>query len=492
MSTSSVTASGANLQVDFTEMEPCMPDKPFDGRSWSPELAFRFRIVSLVRLLEDQGDRRSDAVRFVADTAHTLPGGETRTVGARTLWRWLSAYDKAGVAGLERVKRKTSKASRRLSAKLSAFLLDEAHNDPDASTPELIKRAKLEGHIHCDAAIDRTTVWRFLCRNGVEMARRKVPKDDTRRFAFPHRMQMVMADFVHFRAGPGRLRRLAVYFLDDATRFGLDVVVTTDGEDAGTVLVAVHRIIRRCGLMSFVYVDKGPGFIADVLAEVLGNFDIPVVLGTAGYPQGRGKIEVFNRSLRARLLRGLPRVGIDPAPSALELRLRTDLHDVYNHTPHESLKQKVGKRIERETPSARWHRDARALKPPPDDETLRQKFTERLERHVSADHIVSVDSIQYEVPRGLRGRKIDVWRRVLERTDDEDVLYVHHRDDLVRIQPVDLAHNATSGRQANDNAPQPEPTPVKTASDRVFDNKFSPMVAADGGYDAPDEDDPNH
>jgi hypothetical protein len=38
-------------------------------------------------------------------------------------------------------------------------------------------------------------------------------------------MQMVLCDGKHFRAGAARLRRVALFFLDDATRMGLHVVV---------------------------------------------------------------------------------------------------------------------------------------------------------------------------------------------------------------------------------------------------------------------------
>ena len=51
---------------------------------------------------------------------------------------------------------------------------------------------------------------------------------DRRRFAYPHRMMMVLADGKHFRAGVPRKRRVAVFFLDDATRFGLGVVGVND------------------------------------------------------------------------------------------------------------------------------------------------------------------------------------------------------------------------------------------------------------------------
>jgi len=65
-------------------------------------------------------------------------------------------------------------------------------------------------------------------RSPTPLPLRRVPakqEADQRRFAYPHRMMMVLADGKHFRAGPARKRVVAPFFLDDASRFGLGVVV---------------------------------------------------------------------------------------------------------------------------------------------------------------------------------------------------------------------------------------------------------------------------
>jgi hypothetical protein len=313
-------------------------------------------------------------------------------------------------------------------------------------------------------------------RKGLDTSRsRRVPKD-TRRFAFRERMQLVMADFKHFRAGPTRRRRLAIYLLDDATRFGLDVLVTTAGEDVETVLYALARVLRKWGRFSILYVDRGPGFKADDVARVMAKLEIPVILGTARYPQGRGKIERFNGCLIQRVLRSLTAPDIDPDLGALTLRLRHDLHQVYNHLPHESLDD--------DTPFERWTR-GRALRPV-DDGRLRDAFVVPIERTVSRDHVVSVDGVDYEMPRGFARQEVWLDCRLLEGRA------LYHPDGhgrLVRLEPVDLHANATSGR-ARDDAPAPDDeTPaVKTASTLRFEQALGPITTPDGGFSHPDSD----
>ena len=76
-------------------------------------------------------------------------------------------------------------------------------------------RASATGRITSDERIDRTTVWRALKRLGVPTRRVRSPKvRDCRRFAYPHRLDMVLCDGKHFRAGVGRRKRVALLFLD--------------------------------------------------------------------------------------------------------------------------------------------------------------------------------------------------------------------------------------------------------------------------------------
>jgi putative transposase len=90
--------------------------------------------------------------------------------------------------------------------------------------------------------------------------------------------------------------------------------------------------------MDLMYWDGGAGFKdKDVLWTCL-RLGVLAIRGRAHYPEGHGAIERFNRSAKARVLRSLDGApDVDPDGGALTLRLRHDLHEVYNHLPHESL-----------------------------------------------------------------------------------------------------------------------------------------------------------
>lgn len=435
----------------------------------SPEALFRYSVVAGVQAAELRGLSRSAAVREVVGRSHPFDGSPRR-VSERSVWRWLGAWQAAGFAGLELAER-TSPGCLALSEELVEYLVGQKQLDPGASVPELIRRAREENKLHPSDRVDRTTVWRALQARGVATRLVRAPQGpDTRRFAYRERMQLVMVDYKHFRAGRRRARRAAVYLLDDATRYGLGVRVTTAAEAAEDVLRVLAEALRFYGLMSVLYWDNGSGFRADDVLAVLVRLGVAPIFSTAGYPEARGKIERFNRSLKARTLRALCRADVDPDLGALQLRLQHDLFEVYNHLPHESL----GGR----TPHEVFH-GGRALRPVASEDWLRERFTLPEERTVTADHVIRHGGALWEAPRGLARQKILVHRRLL---DGPDALYVLHEGQMVRLCRLDPHFNATSGRAQKPSAPETPTETPPTASMLRYDHDHPSMLAPDGGY----------
>jgi len=431
-----------------------------------PESLFRYSLVSLILNHEHRGLARPVAIEEVAAQRHIDLAGKERTVSTRTLYRWLSAFEQGGPDALVSVPRQGR--SLVLSQDLLDFFREQKQADPLTSVPELIRRASATGRIAAHEKIDRTTVWRALGRLGVPTHRVRSPKvRDCRRFAYPHRLDMVLCDGKHFRAGVGRLKRVALFFLDDATRFALEVVVGTS-ESAALFLRGLYLCILRYGLMTRLFVDNGSGFIALDAMAVARKLAVQLIHGSAGYPEGHGKIERFNRTVTEQLLRllaGNPQ--IDPETQALELRLRHYLQERYNHTPHEAL--------DSATPWARFHQDPRALRFHAHTEQLRQAFVLHARRRVSQDHIVQVDGCAYETPLGLRGQTVELYRHLLAGT-----VSVLHEGRLLQLAPVDVHANARERRAGGREEP-PTPAPPPSAAQIAFDEDYRPVVDAEGG-----------
>lgn len=448
---------------------------------FSSETLFRYQVVSAAKAKLMLGKDRAQTVKEVAQSQFLAADGELRSVSVRSIYRWLSKFETQGPSALETVDVAQGPISKALSPALIDFLRAEKKLDRYATVPEIIRRARLRGVLGPTERCDRTSVWRACLR--MDLPLRRAPSKheaDKRRWRYPHRMQLILADGKHFRAGPQRTRRVALFFLDDATRFGLDVVVGTS-ECAELFLRGLYIVVRGFGFFDIVFLDKGPGFIAHDTVAACRRLECHLVHGRDQYPEGHGAVERFNQTAGQQCLRGLPgAVDVDDDCGALELRLRHFLTQQYNQQPHEAL--------DGQTPQARWDADSRPLRFPKDEDDLRDRFLVSEMRRVSADNVISYESVDYEIPRGHAGTHIQLWRRLLT-----GQLLVVHDGRLVALLPVDLAQNAID-RRARFEAPPPgddEGTPT-TAAQLAFTRDFGPAVAPDGGYLPPQPKDDDH
>jgi len=453
-----------------------MPETPKPQASDSlllpgPGELLRFQVIAELRSKLDGGKDLETAVAEIAARTHfIIHGGEGVSVTARSVYRWWARFRAKGWPGLRTERRQRPPLFPALPDKLLGFLREEKKLDRHASVPELLRRARELDVVGAHEAFDRVTVWRACKRLGLPL--RRVPgkrEIDSRRFAYPHRMMMVLADGKHFRAGARRAKRVVLFLLDDATRKGLTCVVGTS-ESTRLFLRGLHKAIGKHGLMDSLFLDRGPGFKSDDTHSACLALGINLILGTAAYPEGHGKIERFNQTAVTAVLRGLCAADVDDACEALELRLEHYLERQYNLRPHESLHP--------QTPQARWEGDTRPLRFPESQQALRDTLVVTEVRKVSNDNVVSVDSVDFEVPRGHAQTAIGVRRSLLS-----GELAILHDGRLVQLHPVNLAANAVA-RRATADAPLPdddEGTP-RTAASIAFARELGPIVGPDGGF----------
>jgi hypothetical protein len=266
-----------------------------------------------------------------------------------------------------------------------------------------------------------------------------------------------------------------VFFLDDATRYAVGVIVGPSA-CAPLLLHGLYEVIRRHGLPDLLYLDKSGGFTsADVLSVVQGGLKAWLIHGQTRYPQGHGAIERFHRTVYEQVLRGLDgAVDVDPACGALTLRLQHCLHR-YNLTPHETLGG--------DTPVQRWEQ-GRPLRFPEDEADLYRRFVVHGRRKVSKDHVLRIDGKLWEAPRGTGDSWIELIRHVLDGR-----LWVLHEGRTILLAELDPHANAQASR-GTAHAPLPSEGVPTTAADLAFDRDFLPLVDPDGGFpEQPEEED---
>ena len=430
---------------------------------------FRYSVVSQVFVLRARGIGSSKAILEISKKRHLDPNGKLKTVSKRSLYYWVKDYKHGEFDGLFNNKKAEIEGSKSLEKKFEDFLIIQKTDDPEVSIPEIIKRAAKKKLIE-RKSISRTTVWRYCIRKNLPTTRVSLVRHkDMRRFSYKHRMQMVLCDGKHFKVGVKRKKRVAMIFLDDATRYALHGIVGTS-ESKLLFLRGLYQTIMRHGKMTILFVDNGSGFIAKDTLEICARLGITLIHGEAGYPEGHGKIERFNQTFKKQFLRYLDRsIEEDGNLGSLNLRVRTYLKEDYGKDRHETIK---------DTPDNRFKSDSRPLEFPASAETLKNYFILREKRKVSKDNIVKADGGYYEMPLGYASTTQEIRRQVI----DQKYYFLHHGK-LIELHSVDTEKNART-RRIKSSKPTEMTNALKgvSSAEMTYREKFAPVINSDGGF----------
>lgn len=362
-----------------------------------PSRAARAREIALyryalVRPLADPGlspSERGRLARELAAQVHVGPFGEPVTVSRASLDRWTRAWRVGGFDALvpaeRHVEPRTDTAVLDLAARLKA--------ERPARTAAQIARIIEAEHGWAPSA---RTLQRHFALLELNTRPDGTPPTAFGRFEAAACDDLWVSDGLH---GPIIDGRRAVLFalLDDHSRY---VVGHRwgHGEDALGMQAALHDAVKTHGCPSRLYCDNGSAYSSQQLAWSAAVLDIKLVHSRPGKPQGRGKIERWNRTVRDQFL---VEVDTSAGVSLDELnRLFTAwLHRQY----HRAVHSETGA-----TPAERYHAEHRDRLVPPDPTRLRRAFLWREQRKVTAFATVSLHGNRYEVEAALVGRTVDL------------------------------------------------------------------------------------
>jgi putative transposase len=350
---------------------------------------------SLIRPLADPGlaaGERGRMVRELAAQVHLGPSGQPQTVSRASLDRWIRAWRAGGFDAL-------IPAERQVAPRTDAGVLDLAvrlKRERPARTAAHIARI-----IEAEQgwAPSPRTLQRHFARLELNTRPDGSPPKVFGRFEADGPDQLWVSDGLH---GPIVEGRRAVLFalLDDYSRY---VVGHRwgHGEDTLGMQAALHDAVKTHGCPRNLYCDNGSAYSSHQLAWSAAVLDIRLVHSKPGKPQGRGKIERWNRTVREQFLVEIDTSGEGCVQSLAELnRLFTAwCHQQY----HRSIHSETGA-----TPAQRYHADGRTPAPRPDPAVLWRAFLWREQRRVTAFATVALHGNRYEVDAALTGRIVDL------------------------------------------------------------------------------------
>jgi putative transposase len=351
---------------------------------------------SLIRPLADPGlspNERGRLVRELAAQVHIGPSGQPVTVSRASLDRWIRAWRVGGFDALIPTERQVAPRT-------------------DAEVLELAARLKRERPARTAAHIARIieseqgwapsprTLQRHFARLELNTRPDGMPPKAFGRFEADEPDQLWVSDGLH---GPIIEGRRAVLFalLDDHSRY---VVGHRwgHGEDTLGMQAVLHDAVKTHGCPARLYCDNGAAYSSHQLAWSAAVLDIKLVHSKPGKPQGRGKIERWNRTVRDQFL-----VEIDPAGPGREVTSLAELNRLFTAWCHQQYHRCVHAETGA-TPAQRYHTPDRTPAPRPDPAVLRRAFLWREQRRVTAFATVSLHGNRYELDAALVGRVVDL------------------------------------------------------------------------------------
>jgi len=309
-------------------------------------------------------------------------------ISARTLRRYVAAYNRQGFDGLvarERKDRGICKSIPEEALKLAAQLRQEV---PERSAERIQELLASEG-----INVARSTLERHLRQQGFSGRELKVSQKivASRRFNRVGRNTLWQADLKYgpYLPDPARsgqkIKTYLIAIIDDATR----LVVQAEFYASQRLPVledALRKAIIKCGLPDNLYVDNGKIFISQWLRLACAKLHIRHLNTKAYSPEAKGKIERFNRSVEEFM-----REVVLEKPQTLEQLntfFRAWLSEGYNHRVHSSLNG--------QSPAQAFTQDPKSLRFP-SPEVLREAFLWEKTPKVDKTGCISLNGICYEV-----------------------------------------------------------------------------------------------
>jgi transposase InsO family protein len=285
----------------------------------------------------DRVSLRSEFVRLAsAEGANRSELCSRFGISRKTGYKWLKRWVEEGDDGLVDRSRRPRKSPGKTHAAMERAILKVREKHPSWSGRKIRRRLQDKGVESPPAA---STITAILHRHGCIDAAESAKHQPYGSFERETPNELWQVDFKgEFSLANDKLC-YPLTILDDHSRYSLGVLACSNQKRV-TVQHHFRHVFERYGLPRAIYVDngnpwgtKGQGCGHTRFTAWLMRHDVTVIHGRPYYPQGRGKLERFHRTLKLEVLQGRQFSSFE------EMQVEFDTwREVYNQErPHESL-----------------------------------------------------------------------------------------------------------------------------------------------------------
>lgn len=401
---------------------------------------FRFSIIGTLISGELEHGAIAKQIAELSKRTYKIPNSNRTRIGRGTIEDWLYAYKYNGFDGLKPKIRSDRGKIRNMEPKYLDMVL--AFREEHRRTPLRLVINKLAGQDNLPLQeIPLSTLYRCIRQH---QPKRTIPATGKvqKRFSHPFPNDLWQGDVMHGiyikeESHPAKKTYL-VAFIDDSTRL---IVGAKFFYSEATVHIkdVLRDAVLTYGVPSKLYLDNGRNFLADDIAIACASMKCALIHSTPYYPESKGKIERFFRTVRDCFISCMDKVS---SLEQLNTQFTNWLTNDYNRKSHSALDGASPLDVFLDKAHMRIRRLESHIDPA-------EIFCKKESRLVAKDGTFRVNNIVYEAEEQLIGQKIIV---LYDKDDPAKKVKVFDGECFVHAAcPVDFISNAHAKRKCIDN-----------------------------------------
>ena len=389
-------------------------------------------IAPLIAGLDEEYPSQNAFYEEVAAKGIPGPDGRLRHYAPATIEKWYLNYKKYGFDALVPKARADAGMSRKLDEDLQEQIRYLKSNYPRMSAAAIFRQLSSNGSIAL-GEVSESTVCRFV--NQVQMELRQTPNRDMRRYERPHINEVWCGDSSvgpRLVDGSGKKHRIYIIALiDDASRFitGIDLFFNDNFVNLMSVLRSAVTKYGRPKVLNF---DNGKSYRNKQMELLAARIGTTLSYCQPYTPTGKAKIERWFRTMKDQWMASLDMRdfhSLDQLRGSLFAYVQQ-----YNQSPHSSLRGK--------SPQDRFFSEPEQIRRLPQDQ-IQTDFLLEIERRVSADSVITIDQVEYEVDYRFARQRI----RLRYSPDMKDIFIVEPDGTLTPVRLLNKQDNANVKRE---------------------------------------------
>lgn len=352
-------------------------------------------------------------------------------VSAQTIERWYLTYKKKGFEGLKPKNRSDSGRPRKIDDEIIMVIKQYVTNHPRMPST-LIYDELLHNNYITSNEISLSTITR--CVNSIKTKEEITNNIEMRRYEAEHINDIWCCDTTYsfkLTVNGEKKRMFIIAIIDDASRMivGIDVFFNDNYVNFMSVL---KKAVTNYGKPKTLNLDNGAPYKNKQLELLAARLGICLFHNRPYFGEGKAKIERWFRTMKDHFMASYhltAKTTIDEFKNDL-FKYVND----YNNQIHSSLNNM--------SPSTRFFDSGDEIIRL-DDNKIEESFLLEIDRKVSADNVIQIDNIEFEVPYIYSNKKI----KIRYSADYSKCYVVNPNNDLKEIKLLDKVANSKAKRE---------------------------------------------